>query len=222
MNKWWSLIATLAVVLVAISGYFGFTQYEQHKFVESIRPHVKNSSLRVMNATRYETDDGSRITFKELFEKLESDIAEIDKRILEVQTIATPGNKEITEPVLEYLRGSQELLRSLLTKYRKRLAVSNASEWTNRAINELRTAGAYGAEHAIKASDKALKDYQKAIDEYTESTIDVLGATKNLKSAYVKVAAILPSDVLVDLVIIDAIVRKNEPKPRDTATDAKK
>ena len=53
--------------------------------------------------------------FKELFEKLESDVAEIDKRILDVQTTATPKNKEITDPVLAYMNSSQELLRAVLS-----------------------------------------------------------------------------------------------------------
>ena len=85
------IIITMIVVFISVGGYFGFRQYEQHKFIESILPPVKNSSLHLMNVVRYEIDDGTNISFKELFDKLEANIAEIDKRIIEVQTIATPA-----------------------------------------------------------------------------------------------------------------------------------
>jgi prefoldin subunit 5 len=174
------------------------------------------------NAARYETEKDSKITFKELFEKLESDIAEIDKRILEVQTIATPSNKEIVDPVLDYLKGSQELLRALLLKSRKLLAVRSASDWTDRAIQDLRTSGYYGYEYAKRASDNALKDFQKATDEYNGSIADVSMAARNMKAAHSKVAALLPADVLADPAIFDAIEKKNVPESKPSNTDSKK
>lgn len=48
--------------------------------------------MRVTNELRFETES-SKITFKELFEKLEADIAEIDKKII-VQSLSNPKNKK--------------------------------------------------------------------------------------------------------------------------------
>src|SRR5215470_7062569 len=112
------------VLLIAGMGYIAYGKYEHNRFVASLVPHVKNSSLRVVNSTRYETDGGSLISAKELFEKLESDIAEIDKQLLEVQTLSSPKTSSITDPTVEYLKASQECLRALLQKYRKFLALS--------------------------------------------------------------------------------------------------
>lgn len=218
------LIAAVVVVLIAIGGYAGVTLYKKHKFFEAICPHVKNSSLRLSNSARYETEKETKITFSELFGKLEADIAEIDKRILEVQTIATPSSKEITDPVLDYMKDSQELLRTLLTKYRKMMALKSADNWANQAVQELRTTNYYGFEYAKKASDKSLKDLQKAIDGYEESILDVIAATKKLKGVYVKVAASLPGDTLVDPAIFEAIEKKNELvlSPKGSNTSVKK
>ena len=171
---------------------------------------------------RYETEDGTKITFKELFEKLESDVMEIDKRILEVQTIATPSNKDTIDPVLAYMNGSQVLLRALLMKYRKKLALSNAMDWSDKAIDDLRTASYYGRDYALKASDKAIKDLEKAVDEYKESVTDVLSAAKNMKETYAKISHSLPADSLIDPAIIDAVTRKNEPKQEYPKASQKK
>ena len=215
------VLTAVVVFAVAIAGYFGYSTYEQHKFVESIRPHVKNVSLRLTNASRYETEDGTKITFKELFEKLESDIAEIDKRILDVQTIATPANKDATDPVTDYMKGNQELLRALLTKYRKQLAVSTASDWVDRSLDELRSSNHYGFEYAKKATDKAIKELDKAIEESGKATADVVVTVTNLKDALARVTVVAPSDTLIDLTILDAIAKKNEPKPKSPSPDAK-
>ena len=208
-------IAAAIAIVVAIGGYIGYTQYEQQKFKESITPHVKNASLRLANAVRYETEKDTKISYKELFEKLESDISEIDKRIIDVQTIATTDNKEVTDPVLAYLKGSQELLRALLLKYRKQLSVSSAIDWSDRAIDELRSASYYGREYAIKASGKALKDLEKAAKEYDDATADVLSAARKMTDVQAKVAPFIRSDALTDVAVFEAIAQKNEKKPKD-------
>jgi len=208
-------IAAVVAVAIVIAGYFAFSAHEQQKFLESIRPHVKNSSLRLANAIRYETEEGTKITFKELFEKLEADVAEIDKRILDVQTIATPSNKEVTDPVLDYMKSSQELLRALLMKYRKRLAFSNAIDWTERAIDEMKTTSYYGMEYAKRTGDKAIKDLEKAQVEYKGAIADVIGATNNMRETYSKVVASLPRDVLIDPAILEAVSKKNAPNAKE-------
>lgn len=215
------VLNAVIAIAVAIGGYFGYSTYEQHKFVESIRPHVKNASLRLTNASRYETEDGTKITFKEVFEKLESDIAEIDKRILDVQTLATPANKDVTDPVIDYMKASQELLRALLMKYRKRLAVSTASDWFDRSLDELRASNRYGFEYAKKATDRAMKEFDKALEESGKATTDVVVTVAKLKDALARVTVVAPSDALIDPTILDAIAKKNEPKPENPGSEAK-
>ena len=206
------IIGAIAAILVVTGGYFGYLRYEQHKFVESITPHVKNASLRLANAVRYETEKDSKITYKELFEKLESDVSEIDKRILDVQTIATPSNKEITDPVLTYLKSSQELIRAILMKYRKQLALSSASDWVERALDDLRSANSYGREYAIKASDKAMKDFEKASKEYDEARAEVLPAVTRMREAYANAAKSMSPDILANPSIFEAVAKQNDMK----------
>ncbi len=84
-------------------------------------------------------------------------VAEIDKRIIDVQTLATPENKEVTDPVLAYLKGGQELLRALLQKYRKQLSVSSANDRLEREMDDLRNATTYySRDYAAKSAKSAL------------------------------------------------------------------
>jgi hypothetical protein len=93
---------------------------------------------------RYESEGASKITFKEFFEKVESDIGEIDQRLLEVQTLSSESTKEVTDPTVHYLKASQVYSRALLTKYRKKLALSSAMDRSERQTAELRSSSGYG------------------------------------------------------------------------------
>ncbi len=208
-------IAAAIAIVFAIGGYVGYTRYEQHKFQEAITPHVKNASVRLANVVRYETENDSTITYKELFEKLESDVAEIDKRIIDVQTLATPEKKEVTDPVLAYLKSSQELLRALLQKYRKQLSASSAKDRLESEMDDLRNANYYSHEYAAKSAQNALKDFEEAAKEYADATTDVFSAAKKMTEAQKKVEPLIRGDALTDIAILKTIAEKNDNKTKD-------
>jgi hypothetical protein len=210
------IIALLLIVIVA-AGYIGFIKYEQFKLVKSITPHVKNASLRLENALRYETENNTKITYKELFEKLESDVSEIDNRILAIQTIATPNDKKVIDPVLEYLKSSQEFLRALLSMYRKQLAYGSIRDWTEQSLDDLKNAGSsYEREYASKAFDNAIKEAEKSLKEYGDSQTDILSAAKNMKEMRSKAAVTIPIDALADPNIFESIIKKNSHPKSDS------
>lgn len=209
MNK---KLAFIVLAICAIVGsYFGYVSYDKHKFVKSITPNVKNTSIRLANAIRIETEEGSKITFKELFDKLESDINEIDKHILEIQTLATPSNKAVTEPVLTYLKSSQELLRSLLAMNRKILAYSSARDRSFSAIADYKAGSYFMDETLYRMAKNAIIESTKAMKERDEALADVVKATKIMKDSRFKVASIMSSDALSDPAIFDAVIKKFEP-----------
>ncbi len=206
------LIIIAVVVVLTVAGYLGYTEYQRARFVESLVPHVKNVSLRVANSTRYEAEDDSKITFKELFEKLESDIGEIDKRLLEVQTLSSPTTKKITTPTVYYLKASQVYCRSLLAMYRKRLATSIAADMVNKEMADLRSAiGSPIYDYVSRSVDKAIKDSEKANKEYQESIPELLAAVSKIKEACSPLKEIFAEDALIPLEQLDAVAKKNSP-----------
>lgn len=202
------LIGVVVALVLAGFGYMAYAKYEDHKFIEAMSPHVKNSSLRIANALRYVTEDGANITFKELFDNLESSISEIDKRILEVQTIETPSNKSSAEPVLAYLKGGQELLRAQLSVQRKSLSLRVALDQAGRATVELRNSSGYGFDYAKKSADRSLEELKKAGEEMEAADSGFLESSKKMVNLRNKAADVMPADTLVNVAILDAVAKK--------------
>ena len=203
------LLAVIAIGVV-FAGYLGYQQYEIFKVLDAVTPHVKNTSLRVANSARHETESDSKITYKELFEKLESDISEVDKRLIEVQTLASPKSAKYTDPAIEYLKATQVYLRAMLQKYRKALKLSIAIDWSQQQLDELRDSTSYSYEYAIRSFNKAGKDRDEAMKEYFQEAIPELKvAAKKLKLARAAVSQIYPQDALVPVEQIDAIIAMN-------------
>lgn len=202
------------IIVMASLGYFGFEQYQQSKLVDSLVPHIKNASLRLTNTIHYETDKNTKITYKELFEKIESDISELDKRMLEVQTLATPKTSETTDPAVAYLKSSQELLRALLQKYQKSFALNNAMSWTQKQLDEYRTSSGYSVEYAKHSLDKAIKDFHEAEQEMNAAIPGIITSAKRLKEVRNQLARTFSVDVLVPETELDKLVQTNTPLPK--------
>ncbi len=199
-------ILILAGIAIA-AGYAGFTKYEQHRIVESITPHIKNVSLRLTNDLYVWTKE-TKITYKELFEKLESDIAEIDKQIVDVQTIATATNMKITDSAVAYLRVSQELLRSLLFRDRKSLDLKSATTRVDRTREDRqRNVPIDRINDSFQDTEKAINDLLNAQKEYDKANLDSLNAINNLIEAHAKLDGRIPSDAVADPAILESLAR---------------
>ena len=206
-------VAVLAIILM-VAGFLGYQKYENFKFIESLTPHVKNASLRVANSARYESEEGSKITYKEFFEKIESDIQEIDKRLIEIQSISSPKNSSTTDPTVAYLKASQEYLRALLQKYRRMLKLSNAMDWSRKQLDELRSATSYAFDYAKKSSTKAIEELGEAEREYNESVPELAKTVAALKEARSKIVGVFSEDALIPIAQLDKVAEKNTPSKK--------
>lgn len=191
-------------------GYFAYKKYEQYKLVSSLSPQVKNTSLRLSMALSYEIEN-TQITYKELFDKLDSDIIEIDKKILDVKTLMTSRNSEKTEPILIYIKECQELIRAIASKYRKEFASSSSHDLAENQFNDLKTADKYSIEYAERNFKKANADFTKARDEYITSISDLLLTLVKFKNILDRVNIIMSKDDLIDVASIDAYLEKYKP-----------
>lgn len=210
-------ILAAAILLIGAMSYMGYARYERIRLIDAITPHIKNVSLRVANSARYETESDAQITYKELFERLESDIAEIDKRLIDVQTLASPETASLTDPAINYLKASQGYLRVLLQKYRKSFALSNAREWARKMIDEYSASSGYGVDFAKRSADKAIKEYGEAEKEFHATIPELRVATEKLKEARTAAGKSLPDDALLQIAQLDAVIANNTPKAEASA-----
>ena len=213
MKKFAWIAAVLAALLLS---YAGYARYQHDQFVKAIVPHVKSVSVRVANSARYEMSDDSAITYRELFEKLEADIEEIDQQLVTVQTMTTADHRNSIEPVVDYLESSQEFLRALLSKYRKQLAFSSATDWMISQLEDLNSATYYSYDFERKSYLEAVADANKASDEYKASIPELGQATARLKRSIERVGKIVPRDALLDTSMVETILRTN-PAPVDSS-----
>jgi len=205
------IIAALLAGAVAVAGYLGYQSYEKSQLITAITPHVKNASIRVQNSTRFETDSDSKATFKEVFERLEADISEIEKRLIDVQTLTNPKTAVIAEPSVQYLKDSQEYLRAMLQKYRRMLKFSSASDRTTDAIADMRSSSGYGFEYASRRADKAIAELKEAEAEAKEAKPELAAAARKLVISSTALQGTLASDALVPVAQLRAVAEKNDP-----------
>jgi cytochrome c len=207
------IIAAVVLVVMVIAGYVGLNIYRDHQYMEAVTPHIKNISLRVTNAALIETET-SKVTYKEVFERLDGDVAEVEKRILEVQTISTADTKGQADLIINYLKASQEFLRALVSKFRKQLAASSAIEWAKQRDDDFWNDSGYSS-YALKAASKARDERLKAIDEYQKAAYDVAETLARLGDARGKLALMAASDALVSDGVIDELKKQNPTKSQD-------
>lgn len=212
------VIAAAVVLIAGLAGYFGYDSYQQAKFTQAATPFVKNSSLRLANGLRYEVASSAGITFRELFSKLEENIAETEKNILQIQTISTPAQKKLADPIITYLQCAQEIQRILVSKYRKHLAAQSALERAQEAVRDLASANRYTRDVYERSSSKALEEASNAANEGKEAMVALAAAAERMKDLADEVREILSADAIIDTSTLDSVIENNKP---DDAKDSK-
>ena len=207
------VIALVIFVLMSFASYIGYQKFKSNEFIDTVTPHLKNTSLRVTNGISHELDVNSKITFKEIFNKLEEDIAEMEKRKLEIQTITNETNKDISSSAVEYIKASQAFTRSSLSYSRKLLAKRSASDWMDRKMEEYKAAaGSYSREYERKSATQAIDDFTKASLEFLDAAPEVLESAKALKTSREIVARTFQNDSLIPQDKLDELIKKFSPK----------
>lgn len=207
------LFILIAAIFLSFSGYFAYNKFKTNEFVNATLPAIKNSSLRVTNLIDNEIGGKSKITYKELLAKLEDDISEIDKRILEIQTITNKQNREISLPAVEYVKSCQVLARSLLNHYRKLLAMRSALDWTKNKMERYKDAiGSYSSEYEKKALEQAIGNMNTAQTELNNSVPELLESAKALSTSREVVAKLFDNDALIPQEKINKFIEEFSPE----------
>lgn len=204
------VIALVLLTLVSVGGYFGYEKYQEHNFIGATTPLVKNSSLRLQNCLRYETEPLDGLTYKEFFDKILESISEVEKNILAVQTIATEKQKKRSDLIVAYLKGVQEIQRALLSKYRKELALNSALERAVNSMKDLTTSNSYSVDMSTKILIETMEDTEKARQESQKAVSNLVKATEKMKELTASVAKIFPTSAIIENAMLDAVQKKNE------------
>jgi hypothetical protein len=178
MNMKKAVIAIIVLVIIVV----GYRYYSIYSVKKVLIPIIHNITLRISNNLKMEYED-SQITYKEYFEKAEKDLAEIDSKIIDIQTVNASFGKSEVEAALNYAKASQELLRSTSNAKRKQLAFESGIKWAKKSFEDAKEAGEFGREYAYKHANKAYKDVDNASVEYIEAMNVLLKSIKKMEDA---------------------------------------
>ena len=207
-------ITGVVVCAVLAAGFFWKKHDDSASFIQSLAPHVKNSSIRVANTIQFEAES-SQITFKELFDKVDADVAEMERRIIEVQSVGNVENEKTVTPTVAYLKGCQEVSRSIAMKYRKTLAFTNAIDHSGEAIRDMKSASSYSYGYAKDRSVRAINEMAKIAGERDEAIKEVVSAASKLKTLRSAVEMYFAPDALIAKEKLDLVIEKNTTKEED-------
>jgi hypothetical protein len=195
---------SIVVLMIVVGGFFGFRYYKINSTMSSVETLIHNISLRVSNDARYEYEP-STITFKELFEKLEKDISEIDSKIIDIQSLPTTFCADRVSTAVSYAQSCQELLRALLNKNRKSLNESSASDRANEAwFSNL------SDEYAMKRFHEANENASKSFQESKDAAKDLSTIIEKTDEARKKALEVLPAKSIIEPSVMEKLKKSND------------
>ena len=217
MNTTLILRNTLGFVVVLSLvgfGYIANDRYQYKRFVDSIAQPVKSASLRIDNIARYELGEDTKISYQELFERLDRDIAGIDKVIMDLQLISSRKTRAATEPSVEYLQSAQKFLRAILAKWRKKLAIESAIGRAERSLDDFRdSTSTFASQHALESTKRTMREVESAELEHVTLTADVVDAVDRLKASRERLKGLFDDEILASLKRLQEVSARNSPPP---------
>jgi hypothetical protein len=186
----------ICLVIVAAAGYWQYQKYHENP-ENKVNRIVKNVSLRVTEALLFEIEDSietSKITYRDLFDKLEIHYAQVDSNISELQKIVPTKNisREKINRIMQYLQSSQQLLTAEYEKYKQKMEYTDMLKTVR-----IRETGV-GISGDIYSKQV---EYEKAKEELAKAVI-------KLSEAYSMAAEVTSKDNLVERQIIDKAISK--------------
>lgn len=206
-------IAVLALCLAA-AAYLGYEHYEDARYVAAITPLIRNASLRIDNAVRMVTVGEGNLTVGEALARFQSDIAEIDKLVLEVQMVPTSAPHSTTAPALAYLRSGQALLRAMASQQRNLVAFASQSAIPDQP--------AYGSsavvnEFARRMRAQAVQAAEEQGRNMREAFVAVIVAATELATARSRLEGKVAEDAIFGRAGVEDVAKRADEMLRLTA-----
>lgn len=200
-------------LVCAAAAIAGYQKYKEISFANLISPNVKNVSIRIDNSVSMYLEEDTKITWKECFEKLESNISEVDKQAIEIQSKTENKNNIHSVVALDYIRQSQIFFRSLNDCLKKMMRASSSIERFKRSTSRIESRNPYLYEYEKKNSDEAAFEMNKALNDAKKARKDLGPVAGKLIDVYQKANGIFSVDILFDLDKIKRMKEQAESEP---------
>ena len=194
-------LALLAVVAVAGFGYWQYTVLRDDRVIDSMKPAVKNTSLRVTNALALLHSPNA--TYQETFRQLDADVTEIGNRLLDVQTASTPSTVLWMRAMGGYLTAGQELLRAQSGLFRRRLRVTAALDSAHDTMTRFAAADSdFERNYLNRQSSAEIAEAQRQANLLKAAGHDFAQALDRFATARERLTSFMSPDALTDPAVL--------------------
>ncbi len=192
------------VVVLLVGGFAGWSAYQKHLSKEeaaAIAMQIRDATDRVRQQVEFFKSPRGE-TYGEVLAATDASIKAIEASVASVRQISDPRNPALIKHAIDYLRASQESIRSLRALVRAKADLAAAASAAGSAITDLKTYIGDPSDDANKFhSDVArysVGPIVKRIDSADAALDSAARATGKALSNLVAVAAQRPATVSAD------------------------
>ncbi|MGQ7814575.1 hypothetical protein ACUTAH_02675 [Metapseudomonas furukawaii] len=174
------VIAAFVAVFLVGGTAVGWLKYSEHQNLLAAKPAIKITSAYLSQMATYHASD-SNITFGEYFDKAKIAIDEIDKKLIELNSLDLRYAKDDLSLAAEYMRQARELIRDMSALMRASMNASSASEQADRLRDErYESDNEYIQAYAEKGYAKALDEQKEALEKFKKLMGSMESRTKSI------------------------------------------
>jgi hypothetical protein len=155
------LVIALAVAVVAIIAYWGFTAHKKRELDNTITASVQDASQRLRSALTVTAGPAEAITMQ-VAERISTDAEEVDRRLRAIKKMESSSNFALIDVADSYLLTVREILRRLAGSHRNRLLLAESTQALRDHIRIDTRTGTWVSE-AVRSKarmDKDFRDYR--------------------------------------------------------------
>ena len=152
------LVVALAVLVVAIIAYWGFSAHQKRELDNTITSSVQDASQRLRSALTVTAGPPEAVTIQ-VTERISTDAEEVDRRLRAIKQMERSSNFELIDLADSYLLTVREILKRLAGSHRNRLNLAASSQALSDHIRIDTRTGAWVSE-AVRSKARVDRDFR--------------------------------------------------------------
>jgi hypothetical protein len=203
-----AIAASLVILFLGIVTSFGYLFYQKRQAVAYVRPALKLSSNHVSDLLE-RGEPPSGMPDESYFKKNESSIAEIEKRVAEIRSLAKAGHKTIYYNTVKHMQLSETAIQEISALYQHISRIDAGKEMAKDAKASLKKArGIHDAGYRRKTLMELLNENEEELEATRQSRRKIVSILMQIRLTQAALEKAVDAQYLVDdAILTKAIIR---------------
>ena len=153
------LVIALAVLVVAIIAYWGFSAHQKRELDNTITSSVQDASHRLRSALTVTAGPVEAVTMQ-VAERISTDAEEVDRNLRAIKNMEGSSNFALVDKADSYLLTVREILKRLAGSHRNRLLLRESTQALRDHIRIDTRTGSWVSE-AVRSKARMDKDFRE-------------------------------------------------------------